>query len=74
LRDAVRYGVVKVNIDTDMQFVFTRAIADHVRTHGVSEKAYFDPRAWGRAAEAAMAKAVAAQCALLGSAGRTLAH
>jgi fructose-bisphosphate aldolase class II len=74
LRDAVSYGVVKVNVDTDMQFVFTRAIADHVRTHAVSEKAYFDPRSWGRAAEAAMAKAVAAQCALLGSAGRTLAH
>ncbi len=28
LRDAIRYGVVKVNVDTDMQFVFTRAIAD----------------------------------------------
>ena len=74
LRDAVRYGVVKVNVDTDMQFVFTRAIADHVRTHGVSEKEHFDPRSWGRAAEAAMADAVAAQCALLGSAGRTLAR
>src|SRR5215207_8368515 len=73
LRDAVRYGVVKVNVDTDMQFVFTRAIADHVQTHGVSEKEHFDPRSWGRAAEAAMATAVAAQCDLLGSAGRTLA-
>jgi fructose-bisphosphate aldolase, class II len=73
LRDAVRYGVVKVNVDTDMQYVFTRAIADHVRTHGVSEKEHFDPRSWGRAAEAAMANAVAAQCDLLGSAGRTLA-
>jgi fructose-bisphosphate aldolase class II len=74
LRDAVRYGVVKVNVDTDMQFVFTRAIADHVRTHGVSEKEHFDPRSWGRAAEAAMANAVATQCALLGSAGRSLAR
>jgi fructose-bisphosphate aldolase class II len=74
LRDAVRYGVVKVNVDTDMQLVFTRAIADHVRTHGVSEKEHFDPRSWGRAAEAAMADAVATRCALLGSAGRTLAR
>jgi Fructose-bisphosphate aldolase class-II len=67
LRDAIRYGVVKVNVDTDMQFVFTRAIADHVRTHGVREKEQFDPRSWGRAAEAAMANAVAARCELLDS-------
>jgi fructose-bisphosphate aldolase class II len=73
LRDALRYGVVKVNVDTDMQYAFTRAVADHVRTHGVSEKEHFDPRSWGRAAEASMAHAVAAQCALLGSAGRSLA-
>jgi fructose-bisphosphate aldolase class II len=74
LRDAIRYGVVRVNVDTDMQFVFTRAIADHVRTHGVREKEHFDPRSSGRAAEAAMANAVAARCELLDSAGRTLAR
>jgi fructose-bisphosphate aldolase, class II len=74
LRDAVRYGVVKVNVDTDMQFVFTRAVADHVRTHDLREKEHFDPRSWGRAGEAAMANAVAEQCALVGSAGRTLAR
>jgi fructose-bisphosphate aldolase, class II len=73
LGDAVRYGVVKVNVDTDMQYAFTRAIADHVRTHGVSEKEHFDPRSWGRAAEAAMAGALAEYCARLGSAGRSLA-
>jgi fructose-bisphosphate aldolase class II len=72
LHDAVRYGVVKVNVDTDMQFVFTRAIADYVRAHDVEEKEHFDPRSWGRAAEAAMAAAVTERCALLGSAGRTL--
>jgi fructose-bisphosphate aldolase, class II len=32
-RDAVRHGVVKVNVDTDMQYAFTRAVADHVLTH-----------------------------------------
>jgi fructose-bisphosphate aldolase, class II len=74
LRDAVRHGVVKVNVDTDMQLVFTGAIADHVRTHGIREKEHFDPRSWGRAAEAAMADAVAARCEFLGSAGRTLAR
>jgi fructose-bisphosphate aldolase, class II len=81
LADAVRYGVVKVNVDTDMQYAFTRAIADHVLTHyagvlkvdgGVGDKNDYDPRSWGRAAETAMASSVAQQCALLGSAGRTL--
>jgi fructose-bisphosphate aldolase, class II len=75
IRDAVRYGVVKVNVDTDMQYAFTRAVADHLREwdRGPADKATYDPRSWGRAAEAAMADAVAEQCALLGSAGRSLA-
>jgi fructose-bisphosphate aldolase class II len=82
VRDAVRYGVVKVNVDTDMQYAFTRAVADHILTRyagvlkvdgGVGAKDDYDPRSWGRAAEAAMANAVTEQCALLGSAGRTLA-
>ena len=33
LREAVAYGVVKVNLDTDAQYAFTRAIAGHVFTH-----------------------------------------
>ena len=76
LRDAVRYGVVKVNVDTDIQYAFTRAVADHLREWdlGAGDKATYDPRSWGRVAEAAMADAVAEQCRLLGSAGRTLAR
>jgi fructose-bisphosphate aldolase class II len=76
LRDAVRYGVVKVNVDTDLQYAFTRAVADHLREwdRGAGDKATYDPRSWGRVAEAAMADAVAEQCRLLGSAGRTLAR
>jgi fructose-bisphosphate aldolase, class II len=83
LRDAVSYGVVKVNVDTELQYAFTRAVADHVLTHyagvlkvdgGVGDKDHYDPRSWGRAAEAAMADAVAEQCVLVGSAGRTLAR
>jgi fructose-bisphosphate aldolase class II len=73
LRDAIRCGVVKVNVDTDMQYAFTRAVADHVEAHGVTEKEHFDPRSWGRAGEAAMADAVTKECVLLGSAGRSLA-
>jgi fructose-bisphosphate aldolase, class II len=83
LREAVRYGVVKVNVDTEMQYAFTRAVADHVLTRyagvlkvdgGVGDKADYDPRSWGRAAEAAMADDVAQKCALLGSAGRSRAR
>jgi fructose-bisphosphate aldolase class II len=72
---------VKLNVDTDKQYAFTRAIADHVLTRyaavlrvdgGTGDKADYDPRACGRSAETAMAEAVAKRCELLGSAGRSL--
>jgi fructose-bisphosphate aldolase class II len=71
LRAAVKFGVVKVNLDTDAQYAFTQAIADHV-ARGVEEKAAFDPRSWGAKAEAAMAARVSAACEQLGSAGRSI--
>jgi fructose-bisphosphate aldolase class II len=80
-RDAIAHGVVKVNLDTDAQYAFTRAIADHVFTHydgvlkvdgGVGRKAAYDPRAWGRAAEAALARRVAEASELFGGAGRSV--
>jgi fructose-bisphosphate aldolase class II len=76
LSDAVGYGVVKVNVDTDMQHVFTRAVAYHLRDWdgGVGDKAKYDPRSWGRTAEASMADAVADRCRALGSAGNSLAR
>ena len=67
IREAVDYGVVKMNIDTDTQYAFTRPIADHMLKNydGVlkvdgevgSKKAY-DPRTYLTAAEAAMAARV----------------
>ena len=81
LAEAVSYGVVKVNVDTEMQYAFTRAVADHVLTHydgvlrvdgAVGDKNAFDPRAWGARAEEAMAARVARECGRLGSAGRSL--
>ena len=66
-----------------MQYAFTRAVANHVLTRyagvlkvdgGVGDKADYDPRSWGGAAEAAMASEVAQKCALLGSAGRSRAR
>jgi fructose-bisphosphate aldolase class II len=67
IHQALDYGVVKMNIDTDMQYAFTRAIADHFFTNydGVlkvdgevgSKKAY-DPRSYLTLAEAAVARRV----------------
>ena len=81
IRSAVDYGVVKMNIDTDTQYAFTRPVAGHMFTSydGVlkvdgevgSKKAY-DPRAWGKLAEAGMAKRVIEACEDLRSAGTSL--
>jgi len=78
---AIDYGVVKMNVDTDTQYAFTRPVADHMFRHydGVlkvdgevgSKKAY-DPRTWGKAAEAGMAARVVEACQHLRSAGRRL--
>ena len=68
-----------MNVDTDAQYAFTRPIADHVfkRYDGVlrvdggkGDKAAYDPRSWGRAAEASMAGRVVEACRDLGSAGQ----
>jgi fructose-bisphosphate aldolase, class II len=81
IREAIGFGVVKVNVDSDMQYAFTRAVADHVLRNydgvvkvdgGVGDKRAYDPRAWGRRAEAAMAARAAAVCETVGSAGRSL--
>ena len=78
---AVSYGVVKMNVDTDTQYAFTRAVADHMFRHydavlkvdsGVGKKAYYDPRSWGRSAEDSMAARVVEACQQLGSAGKAL--
>jgi fructose-bisphosphate aldolase, class II len=82
IEEAIQYGVVKFNLDTDLQYAYTRAVADHMfrnydgvlQTDGsLGDKAAYDPRAWGRAAESSMAARVAEACAMLGSSGRTLA-
>lgn len=78
---AVSYGVVKMNIDTDTQYAFTRAVAGHMFTHydevlkvdgEVGNKKMYDPRSWGREAEDSMAARVVEACRELGSAGKAL--
>ncbi len=81
IRAAISYGVVKVNIDSDAQYALSRAIADHVLVNyagvlkvdgGIGDKKAYDPRAWGKRAESAMAARVTEACELFGSAGRSL--
>lgn len=81
IQEAIDYGVVKFNLDTDLQYAYTRAVADHMfrnydgvlQTDGsFGDKGAYDPRAWGRAAEASMAARVAEACVTLKSAGRSL--
>ncbi|GAA3791157.1 class II fructose-bisphosphate aldolase [Sphaerisporangium flaviroseum] len=78
IREAISYGVVKMNIDTDTQYAFTRPVADHMfrkydgvlKIDGdVGNKKDYDPRAWGKSAEAGMASRVAQACEDLLSAG-----
>jgi fructose-bisphosphate aldolase class II len=82
IRAAVDYGVVKMNIDTDTQYAFTRPVVDHMLRNydgvlkidgEVGNKKQYDPRAWGKAAEQGMAERVQAACEALRSTGTTLA-
>jgi fructose-bisphosphate aldolase, class II len=81
LRTAVDNGVVKVNLDSENQYAFTRAAAEHMAENrdgvlapdpALGDKSAYDPRSWGAKAEAAMARRVALACEQLGSAGRTI--
>ncbi len=74
------YGVVKMNIDTDTQYAFTRAIADHMlknydgvlKVDGeVGDKKAYDPRPYMKKAEQSMAARVVRACHDLRSAGRS---
>ena len=81
IREAIGYGVIKMNVDTDTQYAFTRPVAGHMFTNydGVlkvdgevgSKKAY-DPRTWGKAGEAGMSARVVHACEDLMSVGKRL--
>ncbi|MER3389638.1 MAG: class II fructose-bisphosphate aldolase [Microcella sp.] len=77
---AVANGVIKMNIDTDTQYAFSRSVADSVlknydgflKVDGeMGNKKVYDPRAWGKAAESAMAARVVDATRQLGSAGHS---
>ncbi|QFG23473.1 class II fructose-bisphosphate aldolase [Actinomadura sp. WMMB 499] len=81
IREAVSYGVIKMNIDTDTQYAFTRPVAEHMfrnydgvlKVDGeVGNKKQYDPRSWGKAAEANMSARIVEACESLQSAGKKL--
>jgi fructose-bisphosphate aldolase class II len=81
IREALDYGVVKMNIDTDTQYAFTRPIADHMLKHydgvlkvdgEVGNKEKYDPRTYMKLGEAALAQRVKQAVSDLRSTGTTL--
>ena len=79
--DAVDHGVIKMNIDTDAQYAFTRPVVDHIfrnydgvlKVEGeVGNKKAYDPRAYGKLAEAGMAARIVEACQQLRSAGNKI--
>ncbi len=81
IHETLGYGVVKMNIDTDTQYAFTRPVVDHMMTnyHGVlkidgevGRKKVYDPRSYLKKAEASMKARIVQGCDDLRSTGNTL--
>ena len=81
IHETLDYGVIKMNIDTDTQYAFTRAIADHMfknydgvlKVDGeVGNKKTYDPRPYMKKAEQSMADRVIRACSDLRCAGKGL--
>ena len=81
IRETLDYGVIKMNIDTDTQYAFTRPIADHMLKNydsvlmvdgEIGSKKIYDPRSYLKAAEEAMSVRVKKGAEDLLSKGKTL--
>jgi len=81
IEEALHYGVVKMNVDTDMQYAFTRQVAGHMFTNydgvlkvdgDVGSKKAYDPRSYLKKAEAGMSERVVEACNDLHSSGRSV--
>jgi fructose-bisphosphate aldolase, class II len=81
IHEALDYGVVKMNVDTDTQYAFTRPVVAHMFTNydgvlkidgEVGNKKVYDPRSYLKAAELGMAERVVTACENLRSTGTTL--
>ncbi|HEU4318727.1 MAG TPA: class II fructose-bisphosphate aldolase [Acidimicrobiia bacterium] len=81
IHETLGYGVVKMNIDTDTQYAYTRPIVDHMFTNysgvlkvdgEVGDKKTYDPRSYMKAAEVGMAGRVVEACQMLKSDGNSI--
>ncbi len=81
IHETLGYGVIKMNIDTDCQYAYTRPIVDHMLTGyegvlkvdgEVGDKKLYDPRSYLKKAEVAMADRVVEACQTLKSAGNSI--
>ena len=82
IRETLDYGVVKMNVDTDTQYAFTRPIASHMLQNydgvlkidgEIGNKKAYDPRAYLKAAEQGMAARIGVACDDLLSTGKSIA-
>lgn len=81
IHETLAYGVIKMNIDTDTQYAFTRPVVDHMfvnydkvlKVEGeVGVKKLYDPRSWLKAGRCGMADRIVEACETLKSAGKTV--
>lgn len=81
IAEAIQYGVVKMNVDTDTQYAFTRPIAEHMfkkydgvlKIDGeVGNKKDYDPRSYLKSAETGMTERVIQACKELNSVGQSI--
>ncbi|MBD0021524.1 class II fructose-bisphosphate aldolase [Gordonia pseudamarae] len=81
IEESLSYGVVKMNVDTDTQYAYSRPVAGHMFSNydgvlkvdgDVGNKKVYDPRSWSKLAEAAMSERVVEACADLKSVGKSI--
>jgi fructose-bisphosphate aldolase class II len=81
IHETLNYGVVKMNIDTDTQYTYTRPVVDYMLKNydkvlkidgEVGSKKHYDPREWLKAAEKGMTERIAEACDVLKSSGKTI--
>ncbi len=82
IRETLAYGVVKMNIDTDTQYAFTRPIVDHIMKNydgvlkidgEIGVKKAYDPRSYLKKGEAGVAERLGQACEELRSTGKSIA-
>ena len=81
LQETLEYGVIKMNIDTDTQYAFTRPVVDFMLKHydevmmidgEIGSKKAYDPRTWLKLGEAGVAARMIRACNELKSTGETI--